>query len=207
MVTPLITPWKRKHTQALIMQQDCTWIAVQLIWYRVIPPCWCTSSVWIPFGSPAPKLDPHSPQGVCVLINVAGPNIQELIQLWSDHSHICPPLHLHFDSPSFCLHRNPRAPLDFLCVRAASKKRHMSDLGAQRVTPTWRPLISVWVKGCVAFFHIWGRKSQSVVLRKTAWCVWTNATRICQTCTGTWDTSGNKTSAAFQIQHQCGGRK
>lgn len=99
MVTPLITPWKRKHTQALIMQQDCTWIVVPLIWYRVIPPCWCTSPVWIPFGSPAPKLDLHSPQGVSVLINVAGPNIQELIQLWSDHYHVCLTLRLHFVHP------------------------------------------------------------------------------------------------------------
>lgn len=181
MVTPLITPWKRKHTQALIMQQDCIWIVVQLIWYRVIPPCWCTSPVWIPFGSPAPKLDLHSPQGASVLINVAGPNIQELL---------CLTLHLHFvHPPFFCLHRNLCAPSDFLCAHTASKSVTCLMLALNM----WRPLISVKRERLWRVLSHMRKEIAACRASKTARRVWTNATRIWQTCTGTWDRFGTKT--------------
>lgn len=151
MVTPLITPWKRKHIQALIMQQDCTWMnVVQLIWYRLIPPCWCTSPVWIP--SPAPKLDLHSPQGVSIPINVAGPNIQELIQLWSEHYHICLTLHLHFVHPPFFISTG-------ICVRRlifSALTLHLKVSHLMLALSVWRRCDVLWSawrgKGCDAFF-------------------------------------------------------
>lgn len=126
------------------MQQDCTWITVHLIWYIVILPCWCNSQIWIPFGSPAPKLDIWSPQGVSVLINVASPNSRELIQLWFYHWHICltPPPHPLLFPLLLC---ETNFLFLFLCVAAFTLHvwhRHMRE--AALLSPTMKNKITYW---------------------------------------------------------------
>lgn len=148
------------------MQQDCTWIMVPLIWYRVIPPCWCNSPAWIPFGSPAPKLDLRSPQGVSVLINVAGPNSRELIQLWSDHRHICLTLHPSL-RVSPCVSTGIHVLHLLLPVRShCIWKCHMSDVLAPHVTSSNQ--CEEWKAAPRSFFHIRRTKNAAWHGEKTA---------------------------------------
>lgn len=178
------------------MQQDCARIMVPLIWYRVIPPCWCNSPVWIPFGSPAPKLDLRSPQGVSVLINVAGPNSGELIQLWSDHRHICLTLH---PSISFFPLVSPQESMRSICfslyVRTASKNVTCLMFFAPHVTQAWRPLISV------------KSERRDMVRKQRDICFELPRPEMCRCRDDTWDSFGARMSPAFLNQHQYGGQK
>lgn len=132
---------------------------VLLIWYTVILPCWCNSPMWILFGSPAPKLDIWSPQGVSVLINVASPNSRGLIQLWYDRWHICltPPPHPALFPLPFC---GTNSLSRFLCVAALMPHPFTRDTdtrGRRYCFPSreeWNRRLTCWDKTFLYTFEL-----------------------------------------------------
>ena len=164
------------------MQQQCTWIIGPLIWY---------SEKSFPAGAALQYgflLPPRLPNWM-----FGAHRVLLFLLMWPvqtagiDPSVIWPPTHLSTpktmpslsSAGSNVLHLSP-------CVASFTLHLKMSFLMLfPHMSRRHAVLVSVWrVKGCTLF--LWITKSQDGVLRRSATCVWTHASRICQFCDDIW---------------------